>query len=30
MLAANQIKYQGLMASLNNEFTNLQAVCKSS
>ena len=30
MLAANQIKYQGLMNSLSNEFANLQAVCKSS
>jgi flagellar basal-body rod protein FlgB len=30
MLAANQIKYQGLMAGLNNEFSNLQSVMKSS
>ena len=29
-LAANQVKYQGLMASLNSEFTNLQSVMKSS
>ncbi len=29
MLAANQIKYQGLMEGLKNEFNNLQAVCKS-
>lgn len=29
-LAANQIKYQGLMAGLKSEFQNLQAVCKSS
>lgn len=30
LLAANQIKYQGLMSGLNSEFSNLQAVCKSS
>ncbi len=30
MLAANQIKYSGLMSGLSNEFSNLQAVCKSS
>ena len=30
MLAANQIKYQGLMAGLKSEFSNLQSVCKSS
>lgn len=29
-LAMNQIKYQGIMSGLNNEFTNLQAVMKSS
>ncbi|SCY58755.1 MULTISPECIES: flagellar basal body rod protein FlgB [unclassified Butyrivibrio] len=29
-LAANQIKYQGLMTGLKAEFQNLQAVCKSS
>lgn len=29
-LASNQIKYQGLMAGLKSEFSNLQAVCKSS
>lgn len=29
-LAMNQIKYQGLMSGLNNEFSNLQAVMKSS
>ena len=29
MLAANQIKYQGLMAGLKSEFSNLQSVCKS-
>lgn len=28
MLAANQLKYQGLMASLKTEFTNLQMVSK--
>lgn len=27
-LAANQLKYQGLMAALNSEFTNLKAVLK--
>ena len=30
MLAANQIKYQGLMAGIQSEFTNLQMVSKSS
>ncbi len=30
LLAANQIKYQGIMSGLNNEFSNLQAVMKSS
>lgn len=29
-LAANQIKYQGLMSGLGAEFANLQSVCKSS
>ncbi len=29
-LAANQVKYQGLMAGLKSEFSNLQSVCKSS
>lgn len=29
-LAANQIKYQGLMAGIKSEFSNLQAVSKSS
>ncbi len=29
MLAANQIKYQGLMAGIKSEFTNLQTVMKS-
>jgi flagellar basal-body rod protein FlgB len=29
-LAANQVKYQGLMAGLKSEFQNLQAVSKSS
>ncbi len=29
-LAANQIKYMGLMNSINNEFNNLNAVTKSS
>jgi flagellar basal-body rod protein FlgB len=29
-LAANQVKYQGLMAGLKAEFSNLQSVCKSS
>lgn len=29
-LAANQIKYQGLMAGLKSEFSNLQVACKSS
>lgn len=29
-LAANQVKYQGLMAGLKSEFQNLQSVCKSS
>ncbi len=28
-LAANQIKYQGLMAGIKSEFTNLQSVMKS-
>lgn len=28
MLAANQLKYQGLVASLNQEFINLQTVMK--
>lgn len=28
MLAENQLKYQGLMAAINNEFQNLQAVLK--
>ena len=28
MLAENQLKYQGLMASINQEFQNLQAVIK--
>ncbi len=28
MLAENQLKYQGLIASINNEFSNLQAVMK--
>ena len=27
-LAENQLKYQGLLASINQEFTNLQAVMK--
>ncbi len=30
MLAANQMKYQGLMASVQSEFSNLQLVSKSS
>lgn len=30
MLAANQIKYQGIMASVQSEFSNLQLVSKSS
>lgn len=30
MLAANQIKYQGLMAGIKAEFSNLQMVSKSS
>ncbi|MBO6242476.1 MAG: flagellar basal body rod protein FlgB [Butyrivibrio sp.] len=30
MLAANQLKYQGLMEGLKSEFTNLQSVMKSS
>ena len=30
MLTANQIKYQGLMASVQSEFSNLQLVSKSS
>ena len=30
MLAANQIKYQGLMAGIKSEFSNLQLVSKSS
>ncbi|MBQ4537940.1 MAG: flagellar basal body rod protein FlgB [Lachnospiraceae bacterium] len=29
MLAENQLKYQGLLTSINQEFTNLQAVMKS-
>lgn len=28
MLAENQLKYQGLMASINQEFSNLKAVMK--
>ena len=28
MLAENQLKYQGLMTSINQEFTNLQTVMK--
>lgn len=28
MLAENQLKYQGLMAAINHEFTNLQTVMK--
>lgn len=28
MLAENQLKYQGLMTSINQEFSNLQAVMK--
>jgi len=28
MLAENQLKYQGLLASINQEFTNLQTVMK--
>ena len=28
MLAENQLKYQGLLTSINNEFTNLQSVMK--
>ena len=28
MLAENQLKYQGLLASINHEFTSLQAVMK--
>lgn len=28
MLAENQLKYQGLMSAINNEFQNLQAVLK--
>lgn len=28
MLAENQLKYQGLMTSINQEFTNLQSVMK--
>ena len=28
-LAANQVKYQGLMSGLSNEFKNLQSVMKS-
>ena len=28
MLAENQLKYQGLIACINQEFTNLQAVMK--
>ncbi|SFP45710.1 flagellar basal-body rod protein FlgB [Butyrivibrio proteoclasticus] len=30
ILAANQIKYQGLMAGIKSEFSNLQMVTKSS
>ena len=30
MLAANQIKYQGLMAGIKSEFSNLQMVSRSS
>ena len=29
MLAENQLKYQGLISSINQEFTNLQTVMKS-
>ncbi len=29
MLAENQLKYQGLLTSINQEFTNLQSVMKS-
>lgn len=28
MLAENQLKYQGLLTSINNEFSNLQSVMK--
>ena len=28
MLVENQLKYQGLLTSINNEFTNLQSVMK--
>jgi flagellar basal-body rod protein FlgB len=28
MLAENQLKYQGLLTSINQEFQNLQAVMK--
>ena len=28
MLAENQLKYQGLLTSINQEFTNLQTVMK--
>ena len=28
MLAENQLKYQGLLTSINQEFTNLQTVIK--
>ena len=28
MLAENQLKYQGLISSINQEFTNLQTVMK--
>lgn len=28
MLSENQLKYQGLLAAINNEFQNLQAVLK--
>lgn len=28
MLAENQLKYQGLLTSINHEFTNLQSVMK--
>ena len=30
MLAANQLKYQGLMSSIKHEFTNISMVTKSS
>ena len=28
LLAENQLKYQGLISSINQEFTNLQTVMK--